>query len=216
MTFCQKYNMEMDSFLEVGMGFGTFSQEISEMNVFKRIVGIEPTPELAATCRGKGLETIEATIENAKFPLDKFNVIASFEVLEHIFCPKEFLSACQRYLSDKGLLVITCPSYQGFDIQLLGPISDSVDHEHLNYFSPSSLALLLNECGFETLEILTPGKLDAELVRKKVVEGKFSLNNHPFLKTVLLDEWQKIGTNFQQFLADNKLSSHMWAVARKR
>jgi hypothetical protein len=38
----------------------------------------------------------------------------------------------------------------------------------------------------------------------------------PFLRRVLIDEWDRLGWPFQQFLAANGLSSHMWVVARKR
>jgi hypothetical protein len=68
--------------------------------------------------------------------------------------------------------------------------------------------------GFDVLEATTPGRLDAELVRDAVMRGERSLD--PFLQRVLVDEWDDLGWPFQQFLAANKLSSHMWIVARKR
>ena len=61
----------------------------------------------------------------------------------------------------------------------------------------------------------TPGRLDAELVRDAVLAGKHSLGNDAFLKRVLLDEWDRLGWPFQQFLAGNGLSAHMWLVARR-
>jgi len=85
----------------------------------------------------------------------------------------------------------------------------------LMYFNPKSLKLLLENSGFEVLESLTPGKLDADLVRTKILEGEFDISQQPFLKKVLIDEWEKLGDKFQKFLADNGLSSNMWVVARK-
>ena len=140
----------------------------------------------------------------------------SFEVIEHLFSPRDFLNSCASIMQPGGLLVLTCPNVKGFDIVALKALSDSVDVEHLNYFHPKSLSYLVEECGFETLEVLTPGKLDAELVRKKILSGEFDISSQPFLKQILLDEWERIGADFQQFLADNLLSSHMWIVARKR
>ena len=66
------------------------------------------------------------------------------------------------------------------------------------------------------LEVQTPGKLDAELVRKKVLAGEFELGGQRFLKQILIDKWQHVGEAFQEFLANSRLSSHMWIVARKR
>lgn len=98
---------------------------------------------------------------------------------------------------------------------LLKKTSDHVaGPNHLNYFHPQALALLLKSCGFEVLEVLTPGKLDAEIVRKRVLAGGFDLRPHPFLEQVLVDRWEKLGKVFQKFLAQNQLSSHMWLVAR--
>jgi len=72
-----------------------------------------------------------------------------------------------------------------------------------------------DRCSFEVLEMLTPGQLDVELVRKKVLEGTFSLEGRPFLKSVLADEWEQVGDDFQRFLSDNLLSSHLWVISRK-
>ena len=64
------------------------------------------------------------------------------------------------------------------------------------------------------LETITPGSLDAELVRKKTLAGELKLDNQPFLKQVLIDEWDSVGAAFQRFIAEQGLSSHMWIVAR--
>ena len=44
---------------------------------------------------------------------------------------------------------------------------------------------------------------------------EIDLAGEPFLRRVLLDEWDRLGWAFQQFLAANGLSSHMWLVARR-
>jgi len=101
------------------------------------------------------------------------------------------------------------------DISILGEHSGSIDTEHLNYFNLDSLTKLFNSCGFEVIEKLTPGELDAELVRKKVMEGKFDISYNYFLKQILIDNWEHIGGEFQKFLQDNLLSSNLWIVAKK-
>lgn len=159
---------------------------------------------------------IEKPIEQVRFESDTIDVVVSFEVIEHLFSPRDFLLSCADVFSPGGLLVITCPNVRGFDIVVLQTLSNTVDVEHLNYFHPASLSRLVGACGFEILEVMTPGKLDAELVRKKTLSGKFDLSDQPFLQQILIDEWERVGGAFQQFLAANQLSSHMWLVARKR
>lgn len=212
-----KVGVPTDSLLEIGAAFGTFCLEVVSRGRFDRVVAIEPTPDLAKTCRERGLETVEQPFEAyaATAATDRFGIVANFEVLEHLFSPREFLRAVHRILKPGGLIALTCPNGRGFDIQVLGPVSESVDHEHLNYFSPRSLGRLLVDCGFEVVDALTPGRLDAELVRKKVLSGDFDLSAQPFLRTVLIDEWERLGAGFQDFLVQHGLSSNMWIAARK-
>ena len=74
----------------------------------------------------------------------------------------------------------------------------------------------LERYGLEVLEVLTPGRLDAELVRKAAQAGTLDLTGQPFLRRVLIDDWPRLGQPFQDFLAENQLSGHIWAVARKK
>lgn len=212
---CWRYNIQTDVILEVGAGFGIFCEEIKGIGLFKRVIAIEPTPDLAKTCRQKGIEVVEQPIEQIRFDHEAISVIASFEVIEHIFSPRDFLNHCASLLKPAGLIAITCPNIKGFDLVVLKSISDTVDVEHLNYFHPASLSRLLRECGFGVLEVLTPGRLDAELVRNKALKGHFDLSTQPFLQQILINDWERAGAAFQQFLVDNQLSSHMWVVARK-
>ncbi len=215
--YCDKYKVKRHSILEVGAGFGTFCEVMNSKGKFERVVGIEPTPDLAQTCRDKGLEIIESPIENVNFEDDQlFDVVVSFEVIEHLFSPRDFVSQCKRSLAKNGLLIISCPNGQGFDVITLESLSKTVDHEHLNYFNPESLNFLLQEIGFIVLETFTPGRLDAELVRNEIIEGNFDVSGQPFLKNVLIDEWDNLGSKFQQFLSENLLSSNMWIIAQNK
>ncbi len=85
----------------------------------------------------------------------------------------------------------------------------------MNYFNPTSLSRLLASCGMDILESFTPGKLDAELVRNAVLTGDASLDDQPLLQRLLIEEWERHGAAFQQFLIERGLSSNLWVVARK-
>ena len=217
LELCRKYSVGMDALLEVGAGFGTFCAEVKSRHVFARVVAVEPTPDLAQTCRIRGLEVLEKPVEQLQLDHStSFDVVASFEVIEHLFAPKEFVGHAARLLKPGGLLILTCPNGEGFDVETLGTASNTVDHEHLNYFSPASLAGLLESCGLEVLESFTPGQLDAELVRNKILAGEFDVSTQPFLKKILVEGWDRFGEPFQQFLIGQGLSSNMWLVARQR
>lgn len=202
--------------VDVGAGFGTFLEEVTRLGAFDRAIALEPEPHLAEKCRSKGLEVVESPVESAELPVDHVDVVTNFEVIEHLFDPASFVEQCARLVRPGGLLVLTCPNGQGFDVQTLGELSWTVAPEHLNYFNPDSLGGLFERCGFEVVERHTPGRLDAELVRKAVLAGDLDLGGQPFLQRVLVDEWDRVGDAFQDFLADNGLSSNMWLVGRRR
>ena len=210
----ERYGNPGGTLLDVGAGYGTFCEEVVALGGFARVIALEPEPQLAETCRSKGLEVVEAPVEQAE--LDPADVITSFEVIEHLFSPRDLIQRCAGLLQPGGLLVLTCPNVRGFDIVVMREGASAVDAEHLNYMHPGSLGKLLDDVGFDVVESSTPGRLDAELVRKRVLAGDFDLTRQPFLQQVLIDEWDRLGSAFQDFLASNELSSNMWLVGRRR
>jgi 2-polyprenyl-3-methyl-5-hydroxy-6-metoxy-1,4-benzoquinol methylase len=214
---CEKYQTPRKLLLDVGAGFGTFCEEMKKLNFFERVVALEPAPDSAATCRKKGLEVMEMALEEIPSSENEISVITNFELIEHLFSPQEFVESCAKSLPTGGLLILTTPNIKGFDLATLGILSENIlAPYHINYFHPDSLSVLLDRCGFDTVEVLTPGILDADIVRKFALNGELDLKAQPFLKKVLVDDWDQLGLPFQSFLSENKLSSHLWVVAKKR
>jgi SAM-dependent methyltransferase len=214
---CERYGVARGELVEVGPGFGTFVALATESGQFRGVHAVERTPEMAKACRDRGVHVIEKAIEDLRpGDLPAADVLASFEVIEHLFDPAAFLRGAAGLLRAGGLLLLTCPNGEGFDTAVLGAQSGQVDSEHVNLFNPDSLAGLLRRSGFEVLESETPGRLDAELVRDAALAGQLDLSANPFLKKVLLDEWETLGGPFQAYLAANRLSGHLRILARKR
>jgi 2-polyprenyl-3-methyl-5-hydroxy-6-metoxy-1,4-benzoquinol methylase len=211
--YCHAFGVPKGTLLEVGPGFGTFASVATESGEFARVVAVEPTPELAQACRARGVEVINKRIEDIGAEIPQANVVVAFEVIEHLFDPRRFLVDILQIVVPGGLVIVSCPNGLGFDIAMLGAGALAVDAEHVNLFNPSSLTSLMNDCGFEVLKTHTPGRLDAEFVREAALKGEISLDS--FLQRVLVDEWDEHGWPFQQFIAQQGLSSHMWLVARR-
>lgn len=214
--YCDRFGIRKGTLVEIGPGFGTFAELASGSGLFSNMLVIEPTPEMAAACRARGVRVIEKRIEDVlDSEIRGVDVLVSFEVIEHLFEPAAFVRQCARLVRPGGLLVLSCPNGLGFDIAMLGGKALAVDAEHVNLFNPYSLSRLLAGAGFEVLEASTPGRLDAELVREAALKGEYDLSADPFLSRVLIGEWDRLGWSFQQFLADHGLSSHMWIAARR-
>lgn len=205
-------------FLEVGAAYGTFCEAIRDLKIFEDIIAVEPTPELAKKCREKGFQTYEETIEKLAIEPGSVDMMACFEVIEHLADPRAFVAKTAVFLKEGGLFVCTCPNGRSLGMQEVKARAREVDHEHLNYFNPDSLSLLMKNSGFEILEVETPGLLDVDLLKniykemsKDDQEAKFG----GFLKYIVSLEDKTLIDSFQEFIQKAKLSSHMWIICKK-
>jgi SAM-dependent methyltransferase/ribosomal protein S27E len=212
LNLCRAHGVAGGALLEVGAGFGTFCEVVRESGAFERVVALEPSPDLAATIAGRGIEVVAAPFERHGLEAGSVDVVAAFEVIEHLFSPEAFVRTAAELLRPGGLAIVSCPNIHGFDTLALGRDANAVDHEHLNYFNPTSLALLFERCGFVVEEVLTPGRLDVELVRTAIAAG--TLDPPPLLRHLLCDRGDELAEPLQDFLAEHGLSSHLWVVAR--
>ena len=215
LDIAERFNLKCGKLIEVGAGTGQFCEEMVKKKHFQEVVAIEPTPSSAESSRKRGLKVIEKPVEEVPLEDGGADMIVSFEVLEHLFSPKDYLNSCKRLTKEGGTVIVTCPNVKGFDVNLLREVSDTITPEHLNLFHPASLKRLFESVGLEVLQLMTPGRLDAEIVRKKTLAGKFDLSAKPELKRILLDDWEQEGQAFQDSLEKSLQSSHMWIVARK-
>ena len=212
---CKQHKIKRPSLIEIGAGYGSFCFLAKKSKFFADVHAVEPTPDGAKNCKKKGIETHDKPIEILKIK-KKYDLLVNFEVIEHLFSPKKFLIDSRKILKTGGFIILTCPNGMGFDIQILKTKSDSIDHEHLNYFNPNSITHLFESSGFSVLDVFTPGQLDVDLVRNKVIDRKFKFKNNELLKKILSKNQSKLRDSFQRFLIKNNLSSNMCIVARKK
>lgn len=212
---CKSYSISSPILVEIGPGFGTFSELAKNTGFFNRVVVVERTPSMAASCKAKDLEVIESPLESVTNFLELADVAVCFEVIEHVFDPINFLEGIGKILKIGGLFMFTCPNGKGFDTEMLGVASPSVDTEHVNLFNPMSVEVLLERSGFEVISVETPGRLDLELFRRAVIAKDVSFLDDPFWKSLLFEKFESAGFNFQKFLMENKMSGSMRVIARK-
>jgi len=212
---CLKKKKINGKLLEIGAAYGYFCEEIQKFKYFDKVIGIEPTPDLAKILRSKKIDVIESSYEEAKLNF-KFDAIVNFEVIEHLFNPKEFLQWCFNNLNPGGCLYLTCPNIGGFETIVLGKESDTVDHEHLNLFNTTSIKTTVEGIGFEKVVVSTPGVLDFDIVKQAYLSKKINKNIlGPFLLSLIESESLDAEKKFQQYLIKSNNSSHMMLVAYK-
>lgn len=109
-----KYIQSKDNnILEVGAGYGIMTEMLKE---YGTITAIEPYPEAAVYLKENiGVKTLCCTLEKIDSKransLDKYDIIAMFDVLEHIEIDWLAIAQCYQLLKEKGLLILTLPAY---------------------------------------------------------------------------------------------------------
>ena len=102
----------------------------------------------------------------------------------------------------------------GFDIQILWENSDSISPpHHINFFSIKGFEIIFEKCGFEDINIFTPGLLDVDIVKNTLDKDSSATIDNRFLEKIVSDE--ELSASFQNYLSENQLSSHAWIMAKK-
>ena len=210
-----------NSLIDIGSGSGDFCKIVKKDKAFYNVVALEPSEEGANSSKNLGIETIKCSFDKAISSklLNKYDVVTSFEVIEHLFDPLNFIKNTNKILKKNGILLITTPNLFGFDNLVLGKKSSTFDHEHLNYFNCDSIKLLFEKCDFKIINISTPGKLDVDLVLNRGVKNKsIVLKEYSFLDILFKVGLQSkyVFENFQKFLSENLLSGHLMVIAQKK
>jgi hypothetical protein len=83
-----------------------------------------------------------------QLPENSVDVIAHYDVLEHIASVKTFLTSCHRALKCNGIMICEVPNIRLYPRNLL-----LQEFTHTNHFSITTLSAIASQCGFELLEV---------------------------------------------------------------
>jgi hypothetical protein len=120
-----------------------------------RTLGVEPASNIAATAREHGIETIDQffnldTARNVRATHGPAKAIIGNNVLAHVDDTRDFLAGYKALLADDGLAIIEVPYLREFVDRLE---YDTVYHEHLCYFSVTTLARLCEAVGLRIVRV---------------------------------------------------------------
>jgi len=132
--------------LDVGCAAGFF---LAEARKFYDVQGVEPSEWSSAYARERlGLPVFTGTLQQARLPAGRFDVVTLWDVIEHVGEPVSLLAEAARVLRPGGRLVLTTGDWgsayarrRGADWHLMTP------PWHLTMFSRATLALAAERAG---------------------------------------------------------------------
>ena len=167
--------------LDVGCGIGYFL-EVAKKRGWE-VYGTEYTDQAVNICREKGISMEQGILETHNYDLESFDVITSFEVIEHINNPLEELANFHSLLRPGGLVYITTPNFNSLLRYRLKSAYNVITYpEHLSYYTPKSLTNVFKRSGFKRVKLQSTG---ISLTRLKTSKGK---TNEAFISESSSDE----------------------------
>jgi len=91
-------------------------------------------------------------IEQRTLPHKKYDVIAVFNILEHLHQPKTAVQRLYRSLNDGGLLVGSVPNNYGWIGGLVTRLENFFDRTHVSTYPPVVWQGIFQEAGFRVVE----------------------------------------------------------------
>ncbi len=143
--------------LEVGSSVGLFVEEAE--NLGWSATGIEPSVWAAEKARIRGLKVHTGTLESYSGRNELFDVVAMWDVLEHLIDPLDCMKRLQALLQPEGLLALTTVNIGGFGARVLRGRWPWLMRMHLHYFTRRSLGEMARQAGLTVLHLKTYPKV---------------------------------------------------------
>lgn len=149
------------SALDVGCGAGLVCEPLARHGA--QVTGVDASAEnigvASAHAAGAGLDIRYMAGELASLDLGTFDLVTSFEVLEHVADKGAFLAAVGASLKPDGLLVMSTPNRTAASRLLLVEAAERIGyvprgtHDWNDFVTPEELADLLAEAGLAMGEV---------------------------------------------------------------
>ena len=148
--FSERVNKDT-KYLEVGCSFGGVAKNVLDFGVEVCDV-VEPNKVDAEFIKENfdGITVYNDLLENVNID-KKYNLVVSFEVLEHAISPIEFLKKCNNLMDKGGFINIEVPNHDDVILRYnTDRYKDFYYHKaHIHYFTDKSLNDICSMAGFD-------------------------------------------------------------------
>lgn len=134
--------------LDVGTGYGFILESMRDSRRLD-VTGLELSQQEADYARQKlGLNVICALPADAGLEKSAYDLVTSFEVIEHVASPIEFLQELAACLKPGGAMIIMTDNFEGRMVRALGAgFPKWIPHTHISHFSAATLRQAIADTG---------------------------------------------------------------------
>lgn len=155
--------------LDLGCGNGAVTGWLAARSDLGDVVGVDPSAQGLKQARSAH-PALRFYRASAYDPLHRelgtFSLAVSLEVVEHVYDPATYAGTLYDVLEPGGIAVLSTP-YHGWLknvlIAVLGKFDEHVDplrlHGHIKFWSVSTLSRLLEDAGFDFLDVRFAGRI---------------------------------------------------------
>ena len=207
----KRYNELLDKFevfrksnnlIDLGCSNGLFLECAKKRGW--NVYGTEYAQESIDYCAKKGIKVFKSDQLPEEFFKMQFDVVTSFEVIEHINTPNPEMEFVKKILRKGGGFYVTTPNFNSFSRFLLKEKWNVIEYpEHLTYFTAKTLDKLMRRHGFKKDFLITTG---ISFLRFNQSRGKDEINRtlnnnvdenlRQSIEKNLLLQWAKSFINF--------------------
>jgi len=161
----KSYNRLLDEFekyrdtgyiLDMGCGQGDFLVEAKKRNW--KVYGTEYSQAAVNLCKSRDIEMYQGDLDRDIFLDISFDIITSFEVIEHINTPQKMIEVVEKKLKLNGLFYCTTPNFNALLRYLEKDTFKMIIYpEHISFYTKKSLTFLGKKYNLKILKVLTTG-----------------------------------------------------------
>lgn len=158
--------------LDIGTAGGAFLDAAKQYGYDAH--GMEPSADLVARGKARGLQIEQGTIDNHRFEAGTFDMVCLWDVIEHLPDPKAALVEIRKLLKPNGIFLINYPDIGTTQAKLAGKRFWWILSVHLHHFTRDTIRNICDRTGFEVFhmqrywQILEFGYLENMAVHYKI------------------------------------------------
>lgn len=155
--------------LDIGFGKGDLLLRLRQLG-YTGLAGMDPSPFSVEHLKNLGIDAYQGSVYCPPVEMDdlkdSLDVVLLTSVLEHLLEPQRAVDMISPYLKEGGYFIIDIPDYS-FVHNVVLPIPNQFNQEHINYFSESSVRTLLAGTDFRVyrslpLEVKNANRIGSE------------------------------------------------------